>query len=521
MENSEKERLMMYLKNAENNFGYEEEIDKPRGFAARGLARIIAKFIRPLYVRQKDFNENILAAVKTLMHEAENEEIWLAEERKRLDEINEKLNARINEVIKSTEISLNELRRVDTDTREKYEKLNIELNRIKSHLEIVNENLKGNNNRLNTLDGIEVTTKKLVEKSEKLSDNFNSHTLDIFNIRTEYRDLYNSNKKEIDIMKRDNSETNKSINRKIESAQEALGLKIENMSNMAAKQRSEDIENAKEYAKIAERFEKLMQSGMGESIKDVQSSVKDDEMLDYIKEKLNIYTDIGLLKDARIDYFDFENKFRGSRTVIKESQKGYLEYYEKGSDDYVLDIDCGRGEFLELMNENGIKARGIDVYEPFVEFCKGRGLEAQQADALGFVSSLEDEGLNGIFMGQVIEHINTDYAIALIRTAKRKLKKGCYFILETPNPQNLGTYFNFYLDPSHIKPVHFMLVEYLFSSAGYESVERYNNDFSKIKVQIPHIEGEGIENKKEINSVINFLNERILGYCDYTLIARK
>ncbi|MBR1442783.1 MAG: class I SAM-dependent methyltransferase, partial [Firmicutes bacterium] len=420
-----------------------------------------------------------------------------------------------------TEISLNELRRVDTDTREKYEKLNIEINRIKSHLELVNENLKGNNNRLNTLDGIEVTTKKLVEKSEKLSDNFNSHTLDIFNIRTEYRNLYNSNKKEIDIMKRDNSEINKGMNRKIESTGEALELKIENMKNMAEKQRSRDIENAEKYAKIAERLEKAVKSGTKESITEIGKSVKDDEMLDYIKEKLNIYTDIELLKDAKIDYFDFENKFRGSRSVIKESQRDYLGYYEKGSDDYVLDIGCGRGEFLELMKENGIKARGIDVYEPFVEFCKGRGLMAQQADALGFVSSLEDESLNGIFMGQVIEHINTDYAIALIREAKKKLKKGCYFILETPNPQNLGTYFNFYLDPSHIKPVHFMLTEYLFSSAGYERVERYNNEFSKIKVQIPHIEGEGIENKKEINSVINFLNERILGYCDYTLIAKK
>ena len=82
-----------------------------------------------------------------------------------------------------------------------------------------------------------------------------------------------------------------------------------------------------------------------------------------------------------IDYFDFENTFRGSRTKIKSIQEQYVSYFKGCSQ--VLDLGSGRGEFLELLKEYGIGAVGVEIYEEFVEFCRNRDLKVIQQDVLG------------------------------------------------------------------------------------------------------------------------------------------
>lgn len=227
-------------------------------------------------------------------------------------------------------------------------------------------------------------------------------------------------------------------------------------------------------------------------------------------------------QNSSLDYFDFENKFRGSREIIKDSQKGYLIYFNHiDSDGFVLDIGCGRGEFLELLKENKILSKGIDCHQPFVDYCKSKNLDVAVSDAIEYLYSLPDQSLNGIFLGQVIEHLSSEYAITLIQLAYQKLKPDTYFVLETPNPQNLMTYQNFYLDASHIKPVHYLTVEYWFYHANFKEVQRINNEFSKYPFSFPQIQGENIENIEEINKAIMFINENMFGYCDYTLVAKR
>lgn len=244
-------------------------------------------------------------------------------------------------------------------------------------------------------------------------------------------------------------------------------------------------------------------------------------VLEYVKNRLNISSDLKLLAQGEIDYFDFENKFRGSREIIKASQKEYVKFYTKFDFGNVLEIGSGRGEFLELLKENGVKAVGIDNYYPFVNYCNNIGLFVEHGDALSYLNSLEDDSLNGIFMSQVIEHLSTDYAISLIKKSYQKMKKGSYFIMETPNSQNLSTYWNFYLDASHIKPIHILTAEYWFTIAGFEKIERYYNPFSKTPFQIPEVISNCIENLDDINQSIKKINDNIFGYCDYTLIVRK
>ncbi len=242
---------------------------------------------------------------------------------------------------------------------------------------------------------------------------------------------------------------------------------------------------------------------------------------DYVMEKLGVNCDLALLQDVNFDYFKFENKMRGSRDVIKKSQEVYVHYFKENGGAVVLDLGCGRGEFLELMYDNGIKAQGTDVYKPFVDYCVRRGFNVECSNALTYLSAFPDTSVGGIFMGQVVEHVGKDYLIALVNMAYNKLKPGCFLILETPNPQSLSTYKDFYSDVSHSTPIHFEYLKELFQQVGFEHIERFENPFAFCDNSLVLLEGEQIDNLKEFNDGIKIANELIFGCRDYTLIARK
>ncbi|MFQ6038854.1 MAG: class I SAM-dependent methyltransferase, partial [Candidatus Aminicenantales bacterium] len=116
------------------------------------------------------------------------------------------------------------------------------------------------------------------------------------------------------------------------------------------------------------------------------------------------------LEDWR--YAGFENRFRGSEEDVKTQQASFLAYFEKGGK--VLDLGCGRGEFLELLEEKGIDALGVDINRQMVEICRDKGLECQEGDLLEVLMEQEDRSLGGIFSSQVIEHLPPDYLQKLI-----------------------------------------------------------------------------------------------------------
>lgn len=214
-----------------------------------------------------------------------------------------------------------------------------------------------------------------------------------------------------------------------------------------------------------------------------------------------------------IDYEDFENYFRGTRDNIKKTQLQYLPYFMDCSN--VVDIGCGRGEFLELLRENGIKASGADTYNDFVEYCRSLELDVHHADGIEYLKKCEK--VDGIFVGQVVEHMSVGQIMELAETAYDKLEEGSYIIAETPNPRSLSIYCNaFYLDPSHNKPVHPETLRYLFRNAGFENIEILYTENSKPDVTIPPLNGED-----EFNRSINIIKEMLFGSQDYALIARK
>ena len=131
-------------------------------------------------------------------------------------------------------------------------------------------------------------------------------------------------------------------------------------------------------------------------------------------------------------YVGFEDQFRGSTEQIRARLVEYVPLFRGRSD--VLDVGCGRGEFLDLLREEGSAGRGLDINHEMVEVCRERGLEADEGDALGYLSALPDNSLGGLFAAQVVEHLEPDYLMRLLDTAYHKARPGSKIVLETINP---------------------------------------------------------------------------------------
>ena len=224
-------------------------------------------------------------------------------------------------------------------------------------------------------------------------------------------------------------------------------------------------------------------------------------------------------------YLRFEDRHRGSRAEIRERQRTYLELFPAGP---IVDIGCGRGEFLDLCREAKVAARGIDVDPGMVATCRAAGLEAEQVDALAHLERLAEGSLAGIFCAQVIEHLPPEAFIALVRLAHAKLRSGGVLLCETPNPMCLTVFSGaFYVDLTHIKPIHPQAAVFVFEAAGLRDVEvRYVNPYPpEMKLQpltplwyLRRYEAAFLE---AINDNFARLNDLLWGAQDYAVIGKK
>lgn len=171
-------------------------------------------------------------------------------------------------------------------------------------------------------------------------------------------------------------------------------------------------------------------------------------------------------------YRAFEDRYRGSRGLINERQQIYVPFLERLKQLYpeccALDLGCGRGEWLEILVQEGFKPLGIDLDSGMLEACHTLGLPVEKAGALGKLKSLPDESQTLVSGFHIAEHIPFDDLKVLVAEAFRVLKPAGILILETPNAENLivGTQ-NFYLDPTHERPIPHLLLSFLTEYTGF------------------------------------------------------
>ena len=173
-------------------------------------------------------------------------------------------------------------------------------------------------------------------------------------------------------------------------------------------------------------------------------------------------------------YKSFEDKFRGHRSEIKKRLLAYEPFLQILKQNYenpaAADLGCGRGEWLEILKQNGFTARGCDLSEEMIKECEKNALEAKNQGAIEFLSELEDSSLALVSAFQLVEHLEFSELCELIKQAHRVLKDGGILLLETPNPENLRVAtLNFYLDVTHVKPIPPMLLEYLCEFEGFNN----------------------------------------------------
>ncbi|MEO8125757.1 MAG: methyltransferase domain-containing protein [Bryobacteraceae bacterium] len=207
------------------------------------------------------------------------------------------------------------------------------------------------------------------------------------------------------------------------------------------------------------------------------------------------------------DYGRFAERFRGTEEYVRGKQQAYIQHFSACTD--VLDIGCGRGEFLQMMREAGIAARGIDSDPESIAHCHAKGLVAEVADLFSYLDGLPEASLDGIYSSQVVEHLPPERIPELIRLAAAKLRRGGLIAIETPNPECLAIFAtHFYLDPTHTRPVPAALMVFYLEEFGFGSV--------KVDYLSP-----AAESMPALMSIPPEFREAFFGGLDYAVSGRK
>ena len=277
-----------------------------------------------------------------------------------------------------------------------------------------------------------------------------------------------------------------------------LSMKIDELSRRMNSEVSKEI-----------TFQSLsFQQRIDQFIFDTKIKLQKDNLIDSKLDTLE-----NLPKSFIDDYYlAFENRFRGAREDILYRCKEYLGYLDLSSVKTALDLGCGRGEWVELLQEHQIKAYGIDLNFVMTQEAKKYGVKNIEAiDAFEFLKKQKDNSIDLITGFHIIEHIKFEKLLVLLNEIKRVLSPNGKVLLETPNPENLlVAAFTFYKDPTHLNPLPSEVVSFMLEYIGFENVV--------VKNLHPFPENMKIKSKSDC---ANTMNDYLYKEQDYIVIATK
>jgi SAM-dependent methyltransferase len=210
------------------------------------------------------------------------------------------------------------------------------------------------------------------------------------------------------------------------------------------------------------------------------------------------------------DYFAFEARMRGSTAAVRDRQRVYVDDFRDAAP--VLDVGCGRGEFLSLLREAEVEARGVDGDADMVAYARGEGLDVTQADAIAYLEAADDGSLGGIFAAQLVEHLPPGMLVRLLELAAVKLRPGGLLVAETINPLSPLALRSYFADLTHAQPLVPETLALLAEQAGFRDVQtRFLNEPDE-KLKVP--------DDPLIAANVRRLNELLFGPLDYAILAR-
>lgn len=225
-------------------------------------------------------------------------------------------------------------------------------------------------------------------------------------------------------------------------------------------------------------------------------------------------------------YVSFEDRFRGLRSEIKARAAYYLplvaECQAGSSSRPVIDLGCGRGEWLDLLREHEMVGKGVDCNQVMVQVCHELELDVRQTDALSYLRSLPDNSVGAVTSMHLVEHISFNDLIALFDECLRVMKPGGLVMLETPNPENITVgSCNFYMDPTHRNPIPPELLRYVAEARGFVDAQIHRLVEHRVDFQPLQTLPEDAPHAHIINPYLRVFHHLTNAALDYAVVARK
>lgn len=404
-------------------------------------------------------------------------------------------------------------RRAVSQTQERLQKL--ETAQLRIQMTDVQRNANGNTDLRAEVEDLKCELKTALQRLSEVEDRVHAESVERQQLWVRFQDLNNV----------------AAWNTEFRAALDDLGSRLQAQESRG-EQLNRALEGTTQQVEVASRHGHLMESRISElgsfthqtrtalSLQDRRLSLFIEEARRRLPERLSV-EQLQMMATQQNEhkydalYVAFEDVFRGSRSEIKARQSIYLPYlleHSIGSEAMpVLDLGCGRGEWLEVLRENNLYCTGVDRNDLMIDFCKSAGFDVVQSDALAYLRSLSDNSQGAITSFHMIEHLPFELTLTLIDEALRVLKPGGILILETPNPQNIAVgAHTFYLDPTHIRPLPSPMLRFFVEGRGFCNANVWElHPYPSIAL-LPDDGGPGRR-----------LNECFYGPQDYAVVANK
>ena len=368
------------------------------------------------------------------------------------------------------------------------------------------------------------TQRKRIENLETWEQNFNDQRKRIEKLEN-WENNYNTQRKRIE--KLENWEKNYNIQRKrienLEKWEQNFNIQRKRfetleITNRKLNKRLLPLENLKENFKILFNENTVLRQRLEQSLSSKTTTIKPSEKATTTE----VYSiDDNIHNDYL--YFPYLNADRAIESVVQELVEPYVSFFLKTkvnkeiANPFIIDVGCGRGEFLNCCKSANLAAKGIDINEDMINHCKSKKHDAILSDGVSYLETLENNSVKGIFACHIIEHMESDKLLKFLRLCSAKLAKGGRLVLETPNPSSFFALSMFYRDFTHKQPIHPKTISFLLEKLSFQNVEINDIHPTPDKFKLKS----NPENNLLDNTNIEKLNNTLYGYLDYSVLATK